>query len=291
MTREEFKKLTEQVVLLDGATGSNLIAKGMPRGICAEQWILENRGVLMELQRNYEKAGSQIVYAPTFGANRRNLSGYGLEDRIKEMNIDLVKISKEAVEGRCFVAGDVTTCGRVIGSSAEVTYEAALERYKEQISYLAEAGVDLLVAETMIQIDEAAAAVDAARQVCDLPILCSMTVEADGSIFAGGNAFEAVETLQEIGADAVGVNCSVGPDQLEAVTAGMKRVSRVPVMVKPNAGMPVITEKGEALYGMTPEDFAVHMKKLIDAGASVIGGCCGTTPEFIKAVRRMVSER
>lgn len=288
MTREEFQKLSEQVIILDGATGSNLMKAGMPRGVCTEAWILEHENILIDLQREYVEAGSQIVYAPTFGGNRMSLAGYGLEDRIAELNTKLVDISKRAVEGRAYVAGDITTCGQILGTSKETSYEAALERYKEQISYLVEAGVDLLVAETMINIDETVAAVEAAQAVCDLPIMCSMTIEADGSIFSGGNAIEAVATLQEMGASAVGVNCSVGPDQLEAVVANMKATATVPVIVKPNAGMPTITERGEALYSMGPEDFALHMKKLIQLGAGVVGGCCGTTPEYIRALGRLV---
>lgn len=282
MTKEEFLKMAEQVIILDGATGSNLIRAGMPRGICTEQWVLDHEEILMKLQQEYVDAGSQIVYAPTFGGNRMNLESYGMESRIEELNFRLVDLSKRAVGGRAYVAGDITTCGKILGSCEEASYEAALERYKEQITYLAKAGVDLLVAETMINIDEAVAAVEAANAVCDLPILCSMTVEADGTIFSGGNAMEAVCTLQEVGASAVGINCSVGPDQLEAVVANMKTVAKVPLLVKPNAGMPVITDKGEAVYSMSPVEFGKHMKKLVAAGAAVIGGCCGTTPEFIK---------
>ena len=136
----------------------------------------------------------------------------------------------------------------------------------------------------MINIDETVAAVEAAKEVCDLPIMCSMTVEADGSIFSGGTAQEAIETLQEVGADAVGVNCSVGPDQLLSVVENMKKVATVPLLVKPNAGMPTITQTGEALYSMSPADFARHMKALVDAGANIVGGCCGTTPEYIEAL-------
>lgn len=288
MTREEFQKLTESLVILDGATGSNMIKAGMPRGTSTEMWILEHPDVLISLQREYVEAGSQIVMAPTFGANRRGLSMYGLEGRIRELNKRLVEISQTAVEGRAYVAGDLSTGGRALGSDADATYEEALERYKEQISILAESGVDLLIAETMIDMNETAAAVEAAREVCDLPILCSMTVEADGSIFAGGTAPDAVEMLQEIGADAVGVNCSVGPDQLTAVVANMKKVARVPVLVKPNAGMPEITDKGEALYRMTAEDFGKHMEVLVEAGAGIIGGCCGTTPEYIREICKIL---
>lgn len=288
MTKEEFQKLAKRPVILDGATGSNMIKAGMPRGICPEKWILEHPQAIIDLQRAYVEAGSQIVFAPTFGANRIALSMHGLLEHQKEYNTRLIALSKEAVEGRAYVAGDVSTGGRILGSSEEATYEEALERYKEQMTYLAEAGADLLIVETMINIDETIAALEAAQQVCDLPILCSMTVEADGTLYSGGSALTAMETLQELGASAVGVNCSVGPDQLVSIIAGLKEIAQVPVISKPNAGMPVITDTGEALYNMSAEDFGKHMKVLVDAGAGVIGGCCGTTPEYIKEMCRLL---
>ena len=280
MTKQEFAEWAgRETIILDGATGSNLIKAGLGRGVCTEQWILEHPQVLIDLQRAYADAGSNIVYAPTFAANRMNLKYYGLDENIRQMNHDLVRLSKEAVQGRAYVAGDLTTSGKIIGASDEVTYESLLEMYKEQIIYLVEAGVDLLVAETMISIDETLAVLDAAAEVCDLPVMCSMTLEADGSVFAGGTAWDAVE---EMGASAVGLNCSVGPDQLESVVASMKRVASVPIMAKPNAGMPTITETGEAIYNMNAEDFAKHMMVLVKAGAGIVGGCCGTTPEYIE---------
>ena len=250
--------------------------------------ILEHPQAIIDLQRAYVEAGSQIVLAPTFGANRIALAMHGLTEFQKEYNMRLVALSQEAVEGRAYVAGDLSTGGRILESSEEATYEEALERYKEQISYLTEAGADLLIVETMINIDETVAALEAAQQVCDLPVLCSMTVEADGSIYSGGNAFSAMETLQELGADAVGVNCSVGPDQLISIVSGLKKIAAVPVIVKPNAGMPTITETGEALYSMSAEEFGRHMKVLVEAGAGVLGGCCGTTPEYIKEMCRLL---
>lgn len=283
MTKEEFKKLTGTPVLLDGATGSNLMAAGMPRGICTEQWVLEHSQVLLDLQRAYVEAGSRILYAPTFGANRRNLASHGLDKEFTEMNRRLVGLSKEAADGKAFVAGDITTLG-MLAPAGPLSYEEAFQIYQEQISCLCEAGVDLLVAETMIQTDETLAALDAAQSVCSLPVLCSMTVEADGSIFTGGNAAEACQALESAGADAVGINCSVGPDQLVSVVRSIKESVRLPVLAKPNAGMPQIDEKGNAVYSMTPQDFGRHMNALKEAGATLLGGCCGTTPDYIREV-------
>lgn len=288
MTKNDFKELTKNPLLLDGATGSNLMAAGMPRGVCTETWILKHRDILKELQQSYVNAGSRVLYAPTFGANRMNLSLHHLEEHIKEMNDALVSLARESAKDMAFVAGDITTTGKMMEPAGDLTYETAFEVYKEQISYLSQAGVDFIIAETMINIEETLAAVDAASQVCDLPVLCSMTVEADGSIFSGGNAVEAALALESAGASAVGINCSVGPDQLVSVVRNIKEAVSIPVIAKPNAGMPVIDDKGNAVYSMGAAEFAKHMKVLVENGASIIGGCCGTTLEYIKAVAEIL---
>lgn len=284
MTKEQFRKLTENILLLDGATGSNLMASGMPRGICTETWVIEHKEIFQELQRAYIAAGSQVIYAPTFGGNRINLAKHGLTDRIEEINRTLVGYSRELAGDGVYVAGDITTSGSFITADGDYTYDDAFKMYQEQVKILADVGIDLIAAETMINIEETLAAVDAANSVCDLPIMCTMTVEADGSIFSGGNAIEAAVSLEAAGADAVGINCSVGPDQLVSVVRSIKENVSIPVIAKPNAGMPTIDDKGNAVYSMNPEDFASYMKILIENGASVVGGCCGTTPAFIRAL-------
>lgn len=284
MTKEQFRKLTENILLLDGATGSNLMASGMPRGICTETWVIEHKEIFQELQRAYIAAGSQVIYAPTFGGNRINLAKHGLTDRIEEINRTLVGYSRELAGDGVYVAGDITTSGSFITADGDYTYDDAFKMYQEQVKILADAGIDLIAAETMINIEETLAAVDAANSVCDLPIMCTMTVEADGSIFSGGNAIEAAVSLEAAGANAVGINCSVGPDQLVSVVRSIKENVSIPVIAKPNAGMPTIDDRGNAVYSMNPEDFASYMKILIENGASVVGGCCGTTPAFIRAL-------
>lgn len=284
MTKHEFQQLVKSgPVILDGATGSNLMKAGMPRGICTEKWVCENPEPLTRLQQEYKKAGSQIVYASTFSANRISLENYGLENQVKELNTALMGISRNAVGKDVLVAGDLTTTGK-----QEISYEELLEAYKEQILALVEAGADLLVAETMMGITECMAAIDAAASVCELPVMCTLTVESDGSLFFGGNIYEAVETLAEMGADAVGINCSTGPDQLLSVVENMRKKVSVPLIVKPNAGMPVIDEMGNPVYSMGAEDFASHMKRLVEAGADIVGGCCGTAPEYIRQLCKIL---
>lgn len=278
MTKKEFQNLAKQrPIILDGATGSNLMKAGMPRGVCTEQWICENPKPLQELQKAYEKAGSQVVYAPTFSANRISLKNYGLENQVAELNKALIEISRTAVGSQVLVAGDLTTAGK-----QEIPYEELLEAYREQIIVQTQEGVDLLVAETMLGVTECMAVLDAAASVCSLPVMCTLTVESDGSLFFGGNIYEAVETLEEMGADAVGINCSTGPDQLLSVVENMRKRVSIPLIVKPNAGMPIINAQGQPVYSMGAQEFADCMKRLVEAGADIVGGCCGTTPEYIQ---------
>ena len=288
MTREEFQKLAESgVILLDGATGSNLRKAGMPVGVSTELWVLEHPQAIQKLQMEYAEAGSQIIYAPTFSANRMSLAMHDFQGDIRKLNADLVSITKEAVGGRAYVAGDMTTTGKMLEPAGDTSYQELMQVYQEQAKALYNAGVDLIIAETMLSVDETVVLLDAVQSVCNLPVMCTLTVEADGTALFGGNAVEAVETLQEMGAVAVGLNCSLGPDQLESVVASMKKVAQVPVIAKPNAGMPVMDEFGMAHYNMAPEQFAASMKKLIAAGAGIIGGCCGTDPSYIRLLNEM----
>ena len=287
MTREEFRSLTAAgPVLLDGATGSNLIKAGMPRGVSPEQWNLEHPQVIEDLQRRYAEAGSRIVYAPTFTASAPYLQEHGLADDLEEINRRLVALSREAVGDGVYVAGDLTTVGK-----PDVPYEELLEVYTRQAAALRDAGADLYIVETMMGLDETMAALEACRMVSDLPVMCSFSVTSDGMLYFGGSVYDAVPQLEEFGADAVGINCSCGPDQMLAVVRNLKERLQIPVIAKPNAGMPVIDEQGNAIYSMGAEEFAQHMKALRDAGAGLLGGCCGTDPSYIAAMGRILKEK
>ena len=290
MTKQEFRELAARgPVLLDGATGSNLRAAGMPVGVSPELWVLEHPEVLLDLQRGYVEAGSQIVMAPTFSANRLGLRNFGLEDRLGELNAALVSLSKEAAGGRALVAGDLSTLGRPLEPVGDLPYSEAYDIYREQMEVLTEAGADLLAVETLMGMDEALAALDAAADF-GLPVMVSFSTEADGGVLFGGTAWEAAAMAQEMGAAAVGVNCSVGPDQLESVIRAVRAAVDIPVIAKPNAGLPVMDEMGQARYSMGPEDFARHMRVLADAGAGIVGGCCGTTPAYIRQLAKLLDK-
>ena len=285
MTRKAFREMIEsRIVILDGATGSNLQRAGMPTGVCPEQWILEHPQVLIDLQRAYVEAGTDIVYAPTFTASRIKLEEYGLEDRLEQMNRDLVALSKEAVaDSGALVAGDLTMTGKQLAPIGDLPFETLIGVYKEQASVLADAGVDLFVVETMMSLQETRAALIAIREVCDLPIMASLTYESDGRTLYGTDAKTAMVVLQSLGADAVGLNCSTGPAEMVSAVEQMREIANIPVLAKPNAGLPEL-EDGETVYRMTPEEFATAGATLVEAGASIVGGCCGTTPAHIKAL-------
>lgn len=289
MTREEFRKLaSEHILYLDGATGSNLMKRGMPGGVCPEQWILEHKDIMAGLQREYADAGSNIVYAPTFSGNRIKLQEYGLADRIGEINRELVQLSAEAVRGRAFVAGDITMTGQQLSPIGTMTFEELVDIYKEQIAYLAEGGADLLVIETMMSLQETRAALIAAKEICNLPVLATMTFEADGRSLFGTDARTAAVTLESLGAAAVGANCSTGPDRMADIIRAMAEATTIPIIAKPNAGLPALDADGNTIYNMTAEVFAVQMRLLAETGASLLGGCCGSSPEYIRQLKETV---
>ena len=292
MTREEFRtKIAEKgYLLLDGGTGSVLRTMGMPAGVSTEKWAYEHPEVIGELQRQYAEAGSDVIYAPTFAANRISLENMGIADIIVELNQTMVKRTLENVGDKVLVAGDISTTGKAMEPYGPMTYEGLMDNYKEQIKLLADAGVELLVAETLMSVDEATVICDAARAVCDLPLIISFTCEGDGTLYFGGTIAEAAAVMEAMGADAVGVNCSVGPDQLEAVIRQLSETVSIPIVAKPNAGLPAITETGTAVYSMGEEEFARNVQHLKECGASVIGGCCGTTPDYILRVRKSFAE-
>ncbi len=282
--------IKETPIFLDGATGSNLLKRGMPAGVCPEKWILEHKDVLIGLQREFIEAGSNIIYAPTFSANRIKLKEYGLEKQIREMNFELVAAAKEAAGTKAFVAGDITMTGEQLAPMGKMDFEELVDIYKEQIGYLAEAGVDLLVVETMMSLQETRAALIAAKETCDLPVMATMTFESDGRTLYGTDAVTAAVVLESLGASAIGANCSTGPDRMEKIIRAMADVTTVPIIAKPNAGLPGLDENGQTVYDMKEAEFAEGMKLLVEAGASVIGGCCGTSPSYIRAAKEAVGK-
>lgn len=289
MTREKFIDFTkDHIIYLDGATGSNLVKAGMPSGVCPEQWILEHREVMLQLQKEYVQAGTNILYAPTFTANRVKLAEYHLEKNMSSMIHDLVAISKEAAASTpghpVYVAGDITMTGEQLRPMGKMELEDLIAIYKEQILCLVDAGADLLVVETMMSLAETRAALIAAKEVCALPVIATLTFEADGRTLFGTDAKTAAVVLESLGASAIGANCSTGPAQMEGIISDMVSVTTIPIIAKPNAGLPFLDENGTTCYNMEAEEFTEEMQVLVNVGATILGGCCGTTPEFIRQI-------
>ena len=284
MTKKEFKDFIKNgPVILDGATGTNLMKAGMPIGVCPEKWVMEHPDVLIKLQREFVEAGSNIVYAPTFTGNRIKLEEYGLEASLEEINTTLVKLSKEAVGDKALVAGDMTMTGKQLFPLGDLMFDELVEVYKEQATVLAEAGVDLFVVETMMSLQECRAAVLAIREVSDLPIMVSLTYNEDGRTLYGTPPETAVVVLQSLGVDVIGINCSTGPMEMVEPVKKMAQYATIPILAKPNAGLPELVD-GKTVYRMTPEEFAEAGIALVQAGAAIVGGCCGTEPAHIKAL-------
>lgn len=284
------EKIKSGIFFLDGATGSNLQKAGMPVGVCPEKWILEHKEVMGKLQRSYYEAGSHLVLAPTFTANRIKLAEYGLEDQIVSINRELVAISKSVASEEDYVAADISMTGVSLAPVGNYDFEDLIQVYREQVKILAECGVDVFLVETMMSLQECRAAVIAIKEVTDIPVMVTLTFEADGRTLYGTDAKTAAIVLSKMGVAAVGVNCSVGPDRMVSVVKDMASVTDIPIIAKPNAGLPALDAKGNTVYDMDADTFSKNMTMLVDAGASILGGCCGTTPEYIEKTAKILKD-
>ena len=284
LTKEEFAKiLQEGPLILDGATGSNLQKAGMPRGCCTEEWILANPEPLVQLQRAYAKAGSRIVYAPTFQAQPIALERVNLHKQTEAVNAHLVALSKSAAPD-CLIAGNLTTLAAFMDSFDAANFDTMVENYRVQIAGLLEGGADLLAAETLMYPLEAEAILTAAELEGATCVMYTFTMQPDGSFFSGRDTGPVLRELEESGAAAVGFNCVAADRFLPGLVSKLRRSVKGPLVCKPNAGVPVIGPDKLAHYGMQPEEFASIVLECRDMGASILGGCCGTAPEYIAAL-------
>ena len=288
LTREEFhEKIAGGIHFLDGATGSNLRKAGMPNGVCTEQWVLEHPEVLVALQRSYAEAGSQILYAPTFQAQPMALAAVGLDSQTEAINASLVALSRSAAPD-CLIAGDLTTLAAFCESWNPDNFDLLVENYQRQIRGLIDGGCDILVAETLMYAQEAEAILCAAEMECAGAAMYSFTMMADGSLFSGAEAGPVLQSLEEAGAAALGFNCVSMDMMTPYLVSKLRRYVKGPLICKPNAGNPTINAQGIAEYSMQPEEFAKFALQCRENGAALLGGCCGTDPEFIRKVRQAV---
>ena len=285
LTREEFQKLAAQkLLLLDGATGSNLQKAGMPKGCCTEEWVLTHPEALVCLQRAYAEAGSDIIHAPTFQAQPIALERVGLQRRCEEINAALVALSRSAAPG-CLIAGDLTTLATFCDSWDENNFDLLVENYRRQIHGLIDGGVDLLVGETLLYPQEAEAILTAAELEGAGASMYTFTMQPDGSLFSGRDAGPVLHELEKLGAAAVGFNCVAADMMTPYLVSKLRRNVKGALICKPNAGVPLIGDDGIPYYPQTPEEFSAIVKDCRANGANILGGCCGTAPEYISALK------
>lgn len=284
LTKQEFSTFLKKTVLLDGATGSELQKAGMPRGCCTEEWILANPEALINLQRRYVKAGSNILYAPTFQAQPIALERVNLHKQAETINAHLVALTRAAADG-ALVAGNLTTLAAYCDSFDPEKFDLLVENYRVQIGGLLEGGADLLAAETLMYPQEAEAIFTAAQLEGAEAMLFTFTMQPDGSLFSGMDAAPVLQELEEAGACAVGFNCVAADNMTAGLVSRLRRYVKGPLVCKPNAGNPVIGANNLPIYPMGPQEFAEIVFDCQQMGARVLGGCCGTTPEHIAAVK------
>lgn len=266
-------------LLLDGATGTRYMAAGMPSGICVEKWACEHPEVVRRVISSYVQAGSDIVYAPTFLANAGNLKNYGLSEQVVQLNTEIIGFAKQAVGSHPVkIAGDMSTTGLICEPFGDTEFLHLIGIYAEQAMALKEAGADLLAIETMSSLAECRAAVIASRQT-GLPIFVTITVDKAGRTLWGDDVLVCLVVLQGMGISAFGLNCSEGPQDMLPLFERISPYAKVPLIAKPNAGNPPLT----------PVQFSQKCRELMQKGVSIIGGCCGTDEQYIKALRHMVN--
>lgn len=282
MNRDEFKRLAaERILILDGATGTELVKRGMPAGVCPELWVYEHPESIRDIHRRYISAGSNIVYAPTFGGNRCKLAEFGLESRLHEIVSSLVKIAKENAPD-ALVFGDIAPTGRFVEPYGDLPFDEAVEIFRESACAMVAGGADGFAIETMMDLQEARAALLGVRKAApDLPVIVTMTFEPGGRSLTGAHPVAALNALQALGADAFGCNCSTGPQDMAEIITMLRPYAGIPLVAKPNAGVPRL-ENGRTVFPMNAADFGACAGLLTGAGAGIIGGCCGTTPEHIE---------
>lgn len=288
LTKEQFQeKIAAGVRFLDGATGSNLRKMGMPKGCCTEEWILHHPEVLVKLQRSYAEAGSQILYAPTFQAQPIALKAVGLDRQTETINAHLVALSRSAAPG-CLIAGDLTTLATFCDSWDEGCFDLLVDNYRRQIRGLMDGGADILVGETLLYPQEAEAILCAAELEGAGAAMYSFTMQPDGSLFSGRDAGPVLRELEESGAAAVGFNCVAMDMMTPYLVTKLRRYVKGPLICKPNAGNPIINAQGEAEYPMEETEFSAKMRECAANGATLLGGCCGTDPRFIRSLRKTI---
>lgn len=276
-------------LVLDGATGTNLQAAGLPVGTPSDFWVLDNPEAVLALHRNFLEAGSDIILTNTFGSSRAHLKQAGLEARFEQTNRRAVELARQAAnEFGALVGGSLGPLGEMVEPVGTLSQENAGAAYAEQARLLAEAGVDLLVIETQFDLNEAVAAVRGVRSVTDLPLVCSFSYDRGVRSMMGVRPTQMAQTLAELGLSALGVNCGRSLEDNQKVLDELRQATDLPIWFKPNAGLPVADASGGTSFNVTPEMMGSHAAEWIAAGALLVGGCCGTSPEHLRSIAKAI---
>ena len=291
MANSLLKQLKEKIILFDGAMGTMLMKAGQGSLKTPILLNLDEPDLVTDIHRQYYAAGADAVITNTFGGSPLKLVADGLEQQMVELNREAVKLTRQACPDGKYVAGDIGPSGKMIQPLGDVAPEEMQENFFSQAGVLIESGVDLIIIETMYSLDEALAAVQGARKAGDILLLASMTYTRTKNGFftvMGETVSQCAAALEEAGADMMGANCTLNSADTIDLTKELRAATDKPLLIQPNAGKPV-TRKGITYYEQTPAEFAADAKKIHAAGADMIGGCCGTTPEFIKAVKEALA--
>jgi len=276
----------KKTVIFDGGMGTMLMAAGLQAGESPEIWNLEKPSVVEDIHRKYYQAGSDVVHTNTFGGNAIKLGDRGLSDRMEVINVQAARLAREACPAGKLVAGDVGPTGKLLKPLGDLAIEEAEETFFRQAQALLKGGVDLLSIETMFSLEEALAALRAAKRLAPVLVSAALTFNRTKKGFftlMGEGIAQVVSALEKAGADVIATNCSLGSRGMIDLTRELRAATRKPILIQPNAGKPV-TQKGVTSYQQTPEEFAQDGKEIKSCGADMIGGCCGTNPEFIHAL-------
>jgi 5-methyltetrahydrofolate--homocysteine methyltransferase len=291
MPDTRFSKLLNEKKLLvsDGATGTNLIQRGLPSGKSSEEWVLEKPEEILNLHRDFITAGSDIILTSTFGGSRLRLEQSGLSDRFFEINSRAVALAKEAVKNtQVLIAGSMGPLGQMLQPMGLLSHEDAKNFYKEQAQVLSDSGVDILLVETQFDIDEAVIGVEAALSTGKVPVICSFSFDRGTKTMMGVSPTKFAQSIGKLGVAALGINCGKSIADNQNALNELSGATDLPIWFKPNAGMPKTTDNGHLSYDITPEIMASQVNTWVSSGARIIGGCCGTSPAHLKAIAETV---
>jgi 5-methyltetrahydrofolate--homocysteine methyltransferase len=281
-----------ELLVADGATGTNLIARGLPGGVTAETWVLQQPEKIIQLHRDFISAGADIILTCTFGASSIRLKGSALEGKSNEINQRAVDLAREAAKvSQTYVAGSIGPLGQLLKPLGSLSVDEVIESYAAQARSLTKAGADLLVIETQFDMGEIKAAIQGTRSVSGLPLVVSLSYDRGRRTMMGVSPSQAGKDLEALPVDVIGINCGRSLDENLQNLVELRKITKKPIWFKPNAGLPQLDGHGVTVYETTPVIMGSQVQAWIDAGAQIVGGCCGTSPNHLKEISKSINKQ